>query len=111
MSSRNFVTLMKSKGRLDGGFYKCDLTYTNPVSQTALTQEFVTRVQNFAAASNGQLESRVVLFPSPAILEYSDVYTFLNKESMLLFAQEVGYLQTSRAIEFQIDYASLQALL
>lgn len=111
MSTRNFVTVMNSTGRLDAGTYKCDLDYTNPVNQTPLTEELVQRIMQFANSANGKLESRVVEFPTPAIRKYVDVYAFLNRESMLFFAQEVGYIRSTRSIEFNVDYASLQALL
>lgn len=111
MSTRNFVTEMQSSGKLDAGFYKCDLYYTNPANQDVLTKELRNRVVAFAASTNGVLESSAESFPTPGIRAFTEVYKFLNIESMLHFAQEVGYIRTSRSIQFRVDYASLQALL
>ena len=111
MSTRNFLTEMASAGRLDAGVYKCDLVYRNPFNQQVLTKELQNRIVKFAASTNGVLESTAESFPTPGVQEVADVYKFLNLESMLYFAQEVGYIRTSRSIQFRVDYASLQALL
>lgn len=111
MSTRNFVTEMTSEGRLDAGLYKCDLSYTNPVNQEVLTKDFAKRIEQFANQSNGKIESRTTNTPTPNIVLYEDVYQFVNLESMAFFAQQVGYIRTTRAINFRVDYDSLKALL
>lgn len=111
MASRTLVVKMRTAGRLDGATYKCDITYSNPVVQTTLTSQLATFVKNFATRNQGQQESSVASFPDAFTILYTETYAFLNLESMLVFAQQVGYPSFTRAIDFEVDWASLQALI
>jgi hypothetical protein len=111
MASRTLVVRMTTAGRLDAGVYKCDITFSNPSNETALTQQLESYVIAFASQNNGTRESISVSYPDPLTVLYSETYSFLNLESMLVFAQQVGYPSFTRAIDFSVDWASLQALL
>lgn len=110
MSSRNFVTEMTSEGRLDAGTYKCDVKYNAPANETELATELYDRVAALAIRYNGRLESHTSSYSGNRIY-FVDIYAFLNDESMIAFAQQVGYPQGTRSIFFKPDYSSLQALL
>jgi hypothetical protein len=111
MATRTFVVTMRTEGFLDAGIYKCLITYTNQSNQVTLSNELCLRVDEFAQLNNGQLESRVKTRPSPLSVLYTEIFGFVNLDSMLRFAQQVGYVKSTRAINFIPDYASLQALL
>lgn len=111
MSSRNFMQRMSTSGRLDAGVYKCDVVYINPANEKQLSDELSKRVQAFAADLSGVLDSRVVDYPNPSTIRYSETYSFPDKDPMFRFAQGVGYPQSSRALEFLPNYTSLHALL
>ena len=110
MSSRNFVTEMTSEGRLDAGTYKCDVKYNAPANETELTTDLYNRVSALATQYNGRLESHTTSYSGNRIY-FVDVYAFLNDETMIAFAQQVGYPQRTRSIFFTPNYSSLQALL
>lgn len=101
---------MTSAGRLDAGTYKCDVVYSAPANETELTTDLYDRVYRLAEQYNGRLESHASAYATKRIT-FTDVYAFLNKESMISFAQQVGYPQGTRSIFFKPDYASLSALL
>lgn len=111
MAARTVVVKMTTAGRLDAGVYKCDITYQNPANQEVLTGQLTTFVEAFANRNNGEKESSAVTQPDPSSVLYTEVYRFLNLESMLVFAQQVGFPAFTRAIDFKVDWASLQALL
>lgn len=111
MATRTFTITMTTEGLLVAGVYKCEVTYTNQSNQGTLTNELCDRVNEFAQQNNGKLESRVVTFPTPLLQLYTEVFAFINIDSMLRFAQEVGFIKSTRSIIFKPDYASFQALL
>lgn len=111
MATRTFVITMTTEGFLDAGVYKCRITYTNQSNQTNLSDDLCFRVDKFAQQNNGQLESRVRTNPTALSILYTEVFGFINLDSMLSFAQQVGFIKATRAINFLPDYASFQALL
>ena len=111
MSTATFLDFMSTSGYLDAGKYKCAIVYTNSTNQEYLSNEACKRVEIFGKQCNGVLESRVVSNPRPEIIRYEEVFTFLNRESLLTFAQNVGFLKLTYAIDFQVDFQSLQLLL
>lgn len=102
---------MSTRGYLDAGRYKCAIIYTNSTNQEYLSNETCKRVEIFGKQCNGVLDSRVVSYPRPEIIRFEEVFSFLNRESLFTFAQTVGYIKLTYALDFRVDYASLQALL
>lgn len=111
MASRTFASRMTTAGKLDAGVYKCDITVSGAINEEALLSDMLGRIDEYANANNGKCESRNKNYPTPARLEYSCTFQFLNLESMLYFAQTVPYPQRTRAIDIIIDYDSLIALI
>lgn len=102
---------MATRGFFDAGMYKVSIQYNAPTNEESLSNKVCEKVREFASECNGTLETRNVSTPQPELLLYDEIFAFINRESCLRFAQQVGTRKATFAIEFQVDFPSLQALL
>ena len=111
MSTATFFNFMSTRGFLDAGIYKCDVVYTNSTNEEFLSNQSCERVADFAKECQGVLQVRNVTNPVPEQIRYEEIYGFVNKESLFRFAQNVGFVKSTHAFDFQVDFASLQLLI
>lgn len=111
MATATFLTFMSTRGFLDAGVYKAEVKYTVPSNEEFLSNRVCDAVRAYGSECNGVLQTRTVTTPKPELLLYDETFAFVNRESCLTFTQNVGARKSTFALEFEVDFASLQALL
>ena len=110
ITARNESLTMNSGAYLDAGVYKVTLVHTCPANMRELCRLFTERLLQFAKFCNGRQESITVATVDALTTKITEVYAFLNKQSAVKFASEVGYSRGTRSSEFLVDYASFAVL-
>lgn len=111
-SSRTVFGTLSVRGFLDAGVYKVETKALNPVGETELTEQGIGLIGTFGNDKSGtQVAEPFITFPSPHTIQFLTVYQFQNLETMLVFAQQLGFNESTRGLDFKIDYASLVALI
>ena len=112
VTTRTSASQMSSFAFLDAGVYKCRLVYTITSNQAALAEQFVEFVKRFAKTNNGALEATLLTGFNDNELTFkrTDIFAFLNRESCVCFASEVGYQKECKTQYFDVDFDSIRAL-
>lgn len=112
VTNRTSAAQMSSYVFLDAGVYKCRLVYTISSNQAALAAQFVDFVIRFAKTNNGVLDATLLTGVNDNELTFkrTDIYAFLNRESCVTFASDVGYQRECKANYFDVDFDSIRAL-